>query len=1352
MQGPDSFRVHTKDGRILIYGGSADSLIMARNGRRNSWLLRRIEDRAGNTIVINYYNEAEQLLVEDGLGVVRPKVISYTGHGATLGNREVVFNYETRPDKEAKFHQGGVGTLARERLSAIATFVAGKSVKNYRLHYSETNRSQVDEITECEGAGNNKCKTPTKFEYEKESGFVARPVSANIESAAQLDVDGNGIPDYFETVATSSGVPAHPEIKAAQYEADIAVAIIASGVSGGAGFAVVAGYNLVKAFAYGLLAGSAEIDYTRNIYLGTGNREGLSRAVLNVQGIPCPPRTPLIFVDYDQDGKDDIVGICRDSSGFRNVYVALSVGDGSFRRFPNATDPVLQLAPFLDTSVDRASAGGPAPVMFDADGDALQDLALCMNPQTLAVFRRTSPSAAFEQPRYFSQSSNFFCGKQRPTYMFFDVDGDGTTEWLVRANDGWKVARYHADGALTWEPIEFKDWWGSEKGRGLMLGDLNGDGLTDVWSSDLGTTRDHVGNQTVTWLNAGSGRFIQRPMHRDPTGPGLFERKRAALLDYDGNGLLDILDHSAFKTNFGGWGEALDSYDNRVWRPKPDFSSYFPPVEATSLVGPFGGQGRDVPVAINLVTDVDGDGNPDVYTGNNTVMLGSGLHNRMLSRVVDGLGNYVSIKYDGAESQGNNKDWYVADCTGRAWPETCLKNMHGLVTGSTEGVMDGATETAERVYTYRYRNGRMNVTGHGWLGFESRKVSVTGAGTDKSVTTEYWPPIRTGLKGEPKVGVDADKPPYLYPYAGLVRSVTIDENTTRRDSSSPLEKGNYGHRRRSRIENHWTARESAEHTTFAKLDSRTTTVFEREGQVFEPEPDLQDGSVLYSCAESFELDDGYGNVGRHSTDCREGNGRPITFERADTEIVPNPATWTLSNPMSVSVTAARSRNFSGTRRLGFGYYPNGLLASVTRGDESMPDTYRSTTYIRDPYGNVASVIEEARSWEQPRQTDIEYDSSYVYPARIINPLGHAIQLRYDERWGTVETTIDANNIVSKASYDAFGLQRSTTTPSGTTTYQYTSVPPESQTVTTPVGVVRPRVRMVRNKENAGLKEAPLTLDLDYRGRVVRAETQGLGTKIVQDRRYNAYGQLVQSTLPYSADSSATPPSMEFRYDGLGRVTLERRSDGGFVEHQYASAASLRDDRRIWLRGLDCRSLGPDEEVLGCAAGVELTIDETSRQNVIVTDYQGLPIRNVDGQNIDTVERTTDYVYGGFGELLSILGTVRSHFEYDDYGRLVTRRGHDFRTESVIHYNGYDEVTTTQDAKYQTRSYEYDVLGRPTLIVDPGERLTQWIYDQGPNAQGRLTSSISPPTPENEDGQRVNYVYEPYVPGANRGAL
>jgi len=182
-RGPDRFIVRTNDGKILTFGTTRDSLILDRSGVRYAWLIKRVEDRAGNYMTVSYETFHPNLVSFDQMmsNMVRPSAITYTGNGSTDGTRHVFFEYSAqgvRKDSLLMFGQGGVASVVPGRLQVLSTYVNGKAVKNYRFHYPEGDLSQIDTVTECAGSDQSTCKLSTKFKYKHEdSGFSLSPQS-----------------------------------------------------------------------------------------------------------------------------------------------------------------------------------------------------------------------------------------------------------------------------------------------------------------------------------------------------------------------------------------------------------------------------------------------------------------------------------------------------------------------------------------------------------------------------------------------------------------------------------------------------------------------------------------------------------------------------------------------------------------------------------------------------------------------------------------------------------------------------------------------------------------------------------------------------------------------------------------------------------------------------------------------------------------------------------------------------------------------------------------------------------------------------------------------------------------------
>ena len=146
-EGPDWFQVWTKDGRILTYGKTQDSLMFGRNGIRFAWLLNKVEDRSQNTILVQYnslYANLPNALKQGLPNVVQPRMISYTGHGDSAGNRSVRFSYEGRSDNQLSFFQGGVPYATYQRLKQISTYVNDTPVKSYKVQYGSGGGPESD--------------------------------------------------------------------------------------------------------------------------------------------------------------------------------------------------------------------------------------------------------------------------------------------------------------------------------------------------------------------------------------------------------------------------------------------------------------------------------------------------------------------------------------------------------------------------------------------------------------------------------------------------------------------------------------------------------------------------------------------------------------------------------------------------------------------------------------------------------------------------------------------------------------------------------------------------------------------------------------------------------------------------------------------------------------------------------------------------------------------------------------------------------------------------------------------------------------------------------------------------------
>ena len=223
--------------------------------------------------------------------------------------------------------------------------------------------------------------------------------------------------------------------------------------------------------------------------------------------------------------------------------------------------------------------------------------------------------------------------------------------------------------------------------------------------------------------------------------------------------------------------------------------------------------------------------------------------------------------------------------------------MQGLVSSHTEGFADPSGldgEIVERSYGYQYENGRMNVTGHGWLGFDKRTVTEHVLDQVRTVTTTYQPVARYTSAG---VVTTSTTPPYLYPLAGLPQTVVVDQGLVDPAAGkSPIEDA--VRTRRTIISQTWGVQLSADARPFPILNETRTQTFSR------PVGADGDGDRRTDCFDINENIDGYGNVTHNLKTCGDNDlADPISFERLDTQtrylpesFPDDPLRWVVGNP------------------------------------------------------------------------------------------------------------------------------------------------------------------------------------------------------------------------------------------------------------------------------------------------------------------------------------------------------------------------------------------------------------------------------------------------------------------------
>ncbi|RLB33025.1 MAG: hypothetical protein DRH12_18870, partial [Deltaproteobacteria bacterium] len=258
---------------------------------------------------------------------------------------------------------------------------------------------------------------------------------------------------------------------------------------------------------------------------------------------------------------------------------------------------------------------------------------------------------------------------------------------------------------------------------------------------------------------------------------------------------------------------------------------------------------------------------------------------------------------------------------------------------------------------------------------------------------------------------------------------------------------------------------------------------------------------------------------------------------------------------------------------------------------------------------------------------------------------------------------------------------------------------------------------------------------DPRGRLVGLtyEADGSGVEFTYDKAGLLATALdadsVIRTLEYDPDcgrlfkiTDAQSNSILYSYNSQGNITQMSYQDPG--GHQTFSQAY--DYQGSEPPGLLHQIRFPD------GTYVEFAYDEAGRR-IKVQDRSG----NTTQFEYDVLGRTTAIVRPGdaqtrfgydlHGNLVSVTDAEgrNTAYLYDDLGRPVYRSSPDTGI-TIWTYDAAGNVTSKKDAKGNLTQYEYDQLDRLVAVHFPDPNYDyRFVYDEGPNAKGRLCEVIDP---------------------------
>ena len=375
-------------------------------------------------------------------------------------------------------------------------------------------------------------------------------------------------------------------------------------------------------------------------------------------------------------------------------------------------------------------------------------------------------------------------------------------------------------------------------------------------------------------------------------------------------------------------------------------------------------------------------------------------------------------------------------------------------------------------------------------------------------------------------------------------------------------------------------------------------------------------------------------------------------------------------------------------------------------------TYTSNGIRRSE--TVSSNASEANI--APRTTYYRNFDQYGLPNTIENALGQVSGVTYDKRFGQIASLADPNGRKDTFEYNVLGLMEKTTSKNGIqTTYIYH--PGLGKIIN---GIV------VAYSVSISSRIAPTqTRYYDRLNRLIRESIIGLdGKSRHTDTRYYASGRVRSVSLPHS--KSKAEQWTEFRYDALGRLTKTIGADGREVSTDYFHHAS-QNQMRVETTEVIKRDNGT----------VYKTKTDRGYYNImgeLVDAYEAVGTNN---------EVKTSYTYYGDGQLETVTVndniSAMSHFDYDRVGYRTAISGPNIGTIRSS-FNALGQLHQTTDAKNQTTTFAYDLLGRITSRTNSDGHFT-WQYDGdkflGGRAYGQVTRRTGPGFSESITYNRID---------------
>ena len=450
------FMVKYPDGRVGTYGFTYNTT------SRISYPLTKMEDLRSNLIEYSYSQNDNTYYLT---------AIHYGHRTGTSAHASVQFSYEDRKDVTT-YYVDGLDVRISKRLKEVTTYFTTQLLRTYQFTYDTASPSLLKQIS-C--LSNGRELNPLLFYYGENNQLIQFEKSDVLLSSYFAN---SSVPNLiltkgkFDYSSNSDGLVSYPKVS--NWD------VIATKKNW---------LGNVIAYQYG---SKYHADQSLLIYKDLSSGLSFPLKLTAESGF-----LKMLPVDVDGDGIDEIVKINSTVINSSTERLTFKVYSLSGKYGQGTPTPDYTFTVDLDGVCSWEDLNSPSPknyIVGDFLGNGKQSI-LCLSYNKNAKNETVSSKATLIEVdnRRKSPTHNQICfSYDFEDYVYaLDFDGDGKTELCVVNSEGTYVYSFNSSGTLVKTASTSAITRSSLYRRELLLGDINGDGKTDLVVSPKKDDYDH---------------------------------------------------------------------------------------------------------------------------------------------------------------------------------------------------------------------------------------------------------------------------------------------------------------------------------------------------------------------------------------------------------------------------------------------------------------------------------------------------------------------------------------------------------------------------------------------------------------------------------------------------------------------------------------------------------------------------------------------------------------------------------------------------------------------------------------------------------------------------------------------